>query len=125
MNKFIVLLVGILLFGCTIDLTQVDIEQVRFVTPDTYFPPEIHVKHYNKGSKPIQSIKHTVEYRSPIVDTTYWSREIICSYSGDGLQPGEALFSRCDWKDGNVPPTRTDREPNASLFLTDVSISTK
>jgi len=109
-----------------IDTSQVDIERVRFVTPDTYFPSEVQVKHRNVGDSPIRSIRHTVEYHSPVVDTTYWTREIICRYGGDGLQPGELSHNtRCDWKDGNVPPVRerVDREPNASLFFTDVSIS--
>lgn len=104
---------------------SVAVERVRFITPDTYFPPEIQVKHRNTGEEPIRSIRHTVEYRSPVVDTTYWTRDIICHYDGDGLRPGEAYNSRCEWKDGNIPPTRnpTDRKPNAALFFTDVSVS--
>lgn len=104
--------------------TAVEIERVRLITPSTYFPPEVQVKHRNISEEPIRAVKHTVEYRSPVVDTTYWTRDIICRY--DSLRPGEAYNSRCDWINQNVPPTRNrvDREPNAALFFTDVEVLT-
>lgn len=129
-SQIIFVLAGLLLLfvlstiRVDIRVGSVDVERVRLITPDTYFPPEVQVKHRNTGEEPIRSIKHTVEYRSPVVDTTYWTRKIICHYDGDGLRPGESFNSRCDWKGGDIPPTRNrvDRKPNAALFFTDVSI---
>jgi hypothetical protein len=101
---------------------SVDIERVRLITPSTYFPPEIQVKHRNVGESPIRAVEHTVKYRSPMIDSTYWTRDIICRY--DSLRPGEAYNSRCDWINENVPPTRSrvDRQPNAALFFTDTEV---
>ena len=112
-------LVFALVAGCEIDTRQLDFQRVRFVTPDTYFPPEVQVKVKNVRNERLESpITFQAEYRSPMVDTTWWEKKIKCP-NHSTVPPGKSWNFRCRFVGDN--PSK-DRKPNAAVYLRQMKV---
>lgn len=118
MKRYVVFFALLLFaFGCT-DTRQYDIEEVRYVTPNTYFPPEVHVKIGNTGDDSLSSapLHYRAEYRSPNADTTWWKKQINCD-DFPTLAPGKTIYVRCRFSQPHPPK---DRKRNAAIYLTPI-----